>query len=334
MGSRTRIVLLAGIALACPSTSRAGLPLGLFVRPKVGLFAGTSSYHLELTAYEPSIKRVITASSELVWPMSSLLAGLELGFARDLPRGRRITIALSGATNLLDPWGTMDDSDYLASGLTKIKFSYTESKTQGRVLLADLGARLTLWRWRKERRDLGLDLRLGYRHLFLSSSAWGAEGWQLNGQARQVPVSIEPGTRGIDYVTHRFLPYVGAGLEARLGERFTLEPELRLLMAFARNHDDHVLRNKEGKAFTAGLGVLLGVSPRFLLARSASGAVSVSVGADVELVYLGAWGTLKQDYYGDDPFLSGDQTGTPIPDSDFRTTSLTASLMALGEVTF
>jgi len=296
------------------------------VQPQIGMLAGGTSYALKLDNIPGT--GGLGAGSQLDYPLNFPLAGLGVSLG-----GGRFTVVASLATNLDDPYGSMEDEDYVTFGSEQQTIAYTESLAEARVVLAELCGRIRLSGRADQRGRLALDLLVGYRHQLFVFDIHGAEGWVLGAGGQRIDAAIGDDVHAIHYVGHHALPFVGLGLTAAW-RAFRLDAGARVLAVISVNHDDHVLRNKEGDGRAYGAGIAASVSPRWRVAGRARG-WGLWVGPALELQYLyGGGGTLEQRYYDDDPSVPGDQRGLSIPDSAFSVSSMQLSAMFNARFTF
>jgi hypothetical protein len=296
------------------------------LQPRIGMLAGGTSYGLRLDNVPGA--GGLGVGSELDYPLNFPLAGLRVSLGAG-----RLTVVASLATNLDDPYGSMEDEDYVTGSGSQQTIAYTESSAEARVVFAELCGRIRLTDRVGVRNRLALDLLLGYRHQLFVFDVHGAEGWVLGASGQRVPAAIDDDVHALHYVGHHALPFVGLGLTAAW-RAFRLDAGARVLAVISANHDDHVLRNKEGDGRAYGAGFAASVSPRWRIAGRAGG-WGLWVGPELELQYLyGGGGTLEQCYYDDDPTMPGDQHGQTIPDSDFSVSSLQLRAMVGAGFTF
>jgi hypothetical protein len=180
----------------------------------------------------------------------------------------------------------------------------------------------------------GPRLGLGYRHERYEFEGYGAEGWQIL-EGERVDARLPGSTHAITYRADRSLPFAALRLplSSRLA-RLQIGTELRLSALRSADSDNHVLRNKRSASSAWGAAVAGVVTGRIPVAGSV-GAPGLYVGGRLELAYertgTGRW---KQRYYGDDPYLPGDETQENIPDSDYFAETVCAAFLVTTEHSF
>ncbi len=284
---------------------------------------GTSTYGLLASQEVEGIPGDVVAESALEWPMS----GADLGFdvSWQAPRSSGHWGGwIRGRILVGSPLGRMIDEDWVTAkglDLTRTKFSYTESRVDGGRFVGDAGFYLS-------RHPVGAipsggawDFLFGYRHELVYLEAWGVEdGWQLEDVGKEAQVSLDPHVQAADFDGHHLYPYAGLLYRFRAGKRFRCDVRGVGTGFVAIETDDHVLRGKRMSGLAWGLGALVGIRPQWVFEkeRSKGKVPAVSIGVELEAQYARTLaGTLKQEYYDDDPGVPGDQTGTEIPDSDY-----------------
>jgi hypothetical protein len=296
--------------------------------------AGLETFELSARIVSPDASVAVTASSKLSYPVATLLAGGSVILATG-----PFSFGATALTNLVDPWDTFVDRDFVSAsseGFNQtIEFSHTDSRATLRALVLEGAFRLRIAELSDTPGKSPLHLVAGLRYEWSSYGAYGAWGWQLDGMQNQAPFSIPDDVLALRYDVRYWLPFIGTGVDFRLGERFNLGAEGRLLFSRSVHDDDHVLRHKLAHSLANGMGFGLALEPTVEVAGKEGAAVRVFVGLSGQVQYVGhLGGRLSQTYYADDPSLPGDQTGTVIPDADFSFTSLRARLLAFAAVRF
>lgn len=305
------------VALAMPSRAFADEPQTperhLFARALFGASAGDVDYGLK------GMVTGITVESELDWPASFLLAGVEVG-ARGHLSTRRWEASLTFLGSLTGTFGEITDQDWFGGPtIPRTEVSHTDSPTVGTALVFDLAARLEMVSLSRAQRPVAIDLVAGYRHEYYDLDAWGAHGWQMRSPTERVDLTLPDSFHGSHYQVRLDVPSVGIGLRADLG-RASIDADVLALLALSSDTDDHVERHKLGTADGIGAGVSVALRPRVQLTAPRS-RVGVALGLDLRLRYLTTAGTLHQRYYGDDPAFMA-TAETPIPDTDYFFRSL------------
>jgi hypothetical protein len=280
----------------------------------LGVMSGHTGYGLSLAAYEPSLGDTVEVFSELVYPLSFIVAGAQARLDGPPDGGLRWAIVAEGLTNLGDPDGEFEDSDHLAipsSNVPKTLFSYTQSAVEAQVYVGDGSLRIVVHESEGPHGPMRLELMAGYRQERYRYDAFGFHGWQLGPRGRRLPRGLSDDVHVLRYTAVRHLPYVGVGaVDDSLGP-FRLEREARLLAVITDDFDEHLLRHKEGFSRSIGVGLLVRVAARREYEHALLG-----IRADLELLH--AEGILEQEYLEDDPSLPGDQADQEIPDSNFE----------------
>jgi len=330
--------LLCCFILLFSGYAHAGNTLKGGVAAHIGYQKGNNTWSMEITEYDPGISGTYTVESELEWPLDFLVGGVSAFLEGTCFNGRRCSLEVSFLTNLQDPGGTMDDSDWLSSkaaGFPRTKISFTESAVKARTYQGEIGGRLTIYHWEFQRSSMDLDLLLGYRHEYYELDAYGAKGWFLDSSMNRVWGEISESVHGIHYTTHHMLPYAGFSFRSRSFENLVVDTGIRVFGVFSRDHDDHVLRNKDMNGNAMGIGVGLNAAPKWRLIGDSKGSFCLWLGTSLFLEYLHSLsGTLEQAYYADDPSIPGDQSNLQIPDGDFKVKSLLYGVLAILEATF
>jgi hypothetical protein len=323
-----------GLGMLCVVAGARGEGASVLVRPEFGVQAGVETYELNATiaSSEPSFE--VTASSKLSYPVATLLAGGSAIFAVG-----RFSLAATALTNLVDPWGTLLDRDFVSAssaGLREtIEFSHTDSRATLRALALEGALRFRIVELSKKPGKAPFYLVAGLRYEWSAYDAYGASGWQLDGMQNEAPFSIPDGVHALHYDVRYWLPFVGTGIDFAFGGPFGLRAEARLIASWSTHDDDHVLRHKLAHSLAHGAGAALTLEPALELTRGEGAAARVLIGLSGQFQFVGGLdGRLEQKYYADDPSLPGDQTGTVIPDADFSFTSLRVRLLAFVAIRF
>src|SRR5260221_6140021 len=123
--------LLIGLALLSAARGARCEGVAFTLRPEIGVQAGVESFELSATVPVQGIE--VTAASKLSYSAATALAGgtlrLDLGI-----------LSLGGTilTNLVDPWGTVLDQDFLSAGTGEvIEFSHTDSRITLRAIVVE-----------------------------------------------------------------------------------------------------------------------------------------------------------------------------------------------------
>jgi len=276
---------------------------------------GDTRYLMEIPASSYGV------SSELVFPLQTLLEGMRFRYVPAGPGRLRWSLEGSFHTNLINPYGLMLDYDwYMWPGDPKEPFSYTESAAAMRWYLASAEAQFDLrsGSWGK------VGLAFGYRFQFIKQEITGYSGWYLDTNDDGIADSYNP----LKNLTDRSLDYqiiyntITAGLSLALNPAppVSITAEAGFALPFVSDRDDHLLRYKLSTASGVGYGAYAGVEARYTWSPAGS-----RLRPFVALSGSGLWLVAKtlqtQYWYGDDPGYPGDETGTYIFGVDHQISS-------------
>ena len=268
------------------------------LRPEIGYQGGTEVYELTAAISTLSVR------STLTYPVGALLVGGRATASYGM-------VELTGMLHVsaTDPAGKMLDQDFINS----IELSHTESRTEAKMLVAELSAHVRLRERPPAHGDPAFSLVGGFRHATNAFDVYGASGWQAADGGTQVAVSLPDDLHGVHYESRYEIPFVGARVDALAGELVSLSLEARILSAWSHHVDDHVFRHKTGTADMQSFGGLLAGEAAWAVAAP------LYLGAHAEAQILhGSGGTLKQRFYADDPSSSKvEGPDTPIIDAKF-----------------
>jgi hypothetical protein len=291
----------------------------------------TAGYQVAATSYAFSFPASTTSSvrgsSQLDWPLNMFVAGVQARVSNEADRWSA-SGSFSGSLN--NPVGTMLDRDWIDT----TEFSHTDSATTASLWIADVTARYRFLAANFDDAEINVDALAGYRHEGLSTDAFGVTGWQLNQRGQQQPVSLGADKKVIHYESQRAMPHLGVGVRSRLYERLLMDFDAQLLIPISFDEDDHVLRHKLANATSAGVGLLVDCTPRWVVWGDPNRGLAVAVGADLQLRLLQTWGKLNQHYYDTDPYLAGVGPTTQIPSADESYTSALGSFRATVDLLF
>ncbi len=301
-----------------------------------GGWFGTTAYDLRLVT--PATGEGV--ASRLVFPLGTLGTGIRLQAAESREDRLRWILRAGLETNLLGTSGRMKDYDwYTQVGYADLPFSYTESQVRMGSLLASIQADRLLADWG----PLDVYASFGYRYQHIHQEIVGYTGWQI---AYDTPSGTSPAAAGAA-VGYQVVPVSGseqaltyridyhipsAGLAARLAPlpRLGLALSAAFLLPYARDVDDHLLRNTLSVGRGIGYGYRLGAELRFRLSGPPDRRSTYLV-IDGGLTGLLIPGTQTQSWYGDDPTTPENDTGTTFTGLPHRISSTQGTLrLSLG----
>jgi hypothetical protein len=305
-------------------------PFLLILRPELGVQTGNELCELSASTTAGADVNV-GVTSQLRYPVSTAIAGGTL-----IVGAGRFSFAATALTNLVDPWGTLVDQDFVTASNSvdseTVEFSHTDSRTTLRALALEGALRLR-FDFPRTWGQGSLHAVAGFRYESNVYDAYGASGWQLASIDEQVPVATEGEPWVLHYEARYHLPFVGAGLGLGEGKPLAFSAEARLLAGWSTHEDHHVLRHKTGHANAGDVGFSISAEPAYTIAGNDSFRMLLGLSAELQIVGS-VDGTLTQEYYADDPSIDGDQLGEPIPDAHFSLMSVRARLLAFFAVRF
>lgn len=287
------------------------------VEPAIGVQFGSETYDFH-ASIPTSLAVDASVESKLSYPVGGALGGGTILCGLDA-----FSMSASVFTNVGNPWSTLLDQDFLSDGTDTLEFSHTDSPTTLRTLEVEgaLRARTSTF----ADKSGSVHVVVGFRYEASTYDAYGAQGWQLDSDGNQFPVSIPADSHALHYEVRYRQPFVGIGLNGGT-DSFLFSGEARLLASWSSHDDDHLLRHKVGNATAFGGGFGLRLEPMFAIGGFSG--VRFFAGANAQLQVVGSFsGTLQQHYYADDPTLDGDQTTEQIPDAHFSFLSLRVRLL-------
>lgn len=322
-GANRHTPLALGLALALLVPVLPAPAFGL-QGPTVTLTASRLSGH---TTYRISVPFTedgtpFEGESELEFPLDVFLAGVEVSVGSRTDGPWSLTGVIRRSVN--DPGDPMKDVDSITEVATGT--AWTISYSESEASLAAWEARIELARRFRLKESFALAALVGYRYSRLSYEIRGARGWYDDGSGR---FDYDMGTwlHVLDYRVSYHLPLAGLSakvrasswLEAELGARFSPH-------AVTTDHDDHILRMKTAEATSTGRAYLMDLRVRAAVAPSEM-QQAMFLEVRVEWVDIEADGDQTQEWYGDDPVTSEDDTGKSFSGIDDE---IDAPLMSLG----
>ena len=296
------MVLVPAIGGAQSSGDVEGIESQFTISPYAEVVLGSTEYVLQA----PGVQ------SRLEFPLNMLVLGLSGEYALPSGGSEDWRFQLSAGTSLSGPWGVLKDHDwYLVEGVPPIKFSYTESDAEMLFFEAHAGVEKRLF----SAREAGLFGSIGYNFQYIYQDALGYNGWQYV-QDPNPPEDddyvyaigvMNSELHALEYTILYHRIAAGAVLRWQPYRSFTLELSLLPQLMYVADRDDHVLRNKLSTAagFGGGVESELSLTYRWQGTTDYQSYVSLTGG----LLYLRAVTEQTQEWYDDDPGISGDQTG-------------------------
>lgn len=302
------LAVLLTVAATCPPLS-AGTILEHSVNGTIGRGFGHTTYILTASYYDDE-RTLRSVKSELEFPLDVLTFGAEYGglLWRD---GRPFCALEAGfAISISDPASKMFDHDWIKDGGPSDnsnpwdKFSYTESGAQ----MSGTYMRVEGSYWLLHFGDWHLAAQAAFRYLLIKQDLVGYEGWQIRDNGDRVEISGD--ARGIFYKVSYKLPSVGVRVLRQWHDTFRFDLRMAYVHTLVDDFDDHVLRNKIGVADVDGPGGSAQLSFRYTPTSQNRSRVFLELHSD--LLFLDAFGSQTQTWYGDDPASDEDDTGSVV----------------------
>lgn len=272
------------------------------IEPYTRVVLGSTEYVL----LAPGVK------SRLEFPLNSLVLGVRTAYTLYSGGLEEWRFHLSAGTSVSGPWGVLKDHDwYLVEDVPPIKFSYTESEADIFFFETGAGAEKRLF----SARDAGFFGSLEYKFQYITENALGYSGWQYV-QDPNPPVDddyvyaigvMNSDLLALEYTVLYHRVAAGGVIRWRPYPSFQINLSLLPQLMYVMDRDDHVLRNKLSTAAGLGLGgeAEVSLSYRWPGTPDYQSYISFTGG----LLYLRAVTEQTQEWYGDDPGTSGDDTG-------------------------
>jgi hypothetical protein len=305
-------------------------PVDLTLRPHLGGQVGHDVYSLTFEEFIEEYGETYVFGSDLDWPEGAFLLGADLGVAGPGGDERDWEVVATVLATVTDPASTMGDVDWynlvgLGSGMRQ-EFSSTQSEVRGGGFTAEVSGRVNMSSDLAPGGRTYWDFRFGYRQEAFSLDAYGLTGWQEWYPGERYTVDLDSSFHGGHYGVTHALPFLGFGMRSLYHRRVRMDGAVDGLLAFTHGVDDHVWRHKVGDGRAWGFGIRAVLETRYEV-TDPEASVRVSLGGRLEgLAFDAAWGSLSQQFYGDDPDTPGDETGLVLPSSDF---SMSGSHLAI-----
>ncbi len=301
--------------------------LDLSVSLTGGGMYGYTLYRLEDMQMVPETDWYVGVKSELKFPLDMFVAGAKLQLTKKNPKGFGWTASVQYLTNVNDPNGSMEDSDwilYSTFGYFKdMQFSYTKSDVDltSHYIDASFLTRLPS----KKRLKFTIGGGLQYRRY--SFNVYGVEGWYVNGTGRQVNFVDYQDEKVGKYRATYVITYFSLG-----GEMHYKQNTVYLLckgtpFVFATDFDDHLLRFKTGEGDCSGSYFAVESGIDWLLAKGEK-LTRWAIEIRAEYSIISTDGTQVQTWYGDDPASLDDDTGSSVTLNDYDMASKTLMFKA------
>jgi hypothetical protein len=210
-------------------------------------------------------------SSELIFPLNTLVEGMRFHYMPARPGGLRWSLEVSVHTNLIKPYGLMLDYDWwMFPGSPKVPFFYTESAAVMRWCLAgaELQFDLRSGAWGR------VALAFGYRFQFINQLITGYKGWTLDDNLDGTLEPYTPEQNLNDYVLDYMIFYntATAGLTLTLNPAppVSVTAEAGFALPYVYDYDDHLLRHKLSTASGVGYGGYAGLEARYTWSPASS----------------------------------------------------------------
>ncbi len=319
-------LLVIAVLLWVPlSLTHAQKSLQFSIAPSIGQYYGETEYVMDIVS--PFVDEngdlitdefgdpiIFQLKSQLEYPMDVVMGGvnLRLNPANDPDKW---SVEAGIFTSLNDPGGVMKDSDWEgAIGIYDFtQWSYTESESKMSSLMFDIKGTRRVFCPGK----FSVSLVAGFRYQRIEQELFGVNGWQRPFD----DIALEYGdaqffallqdTLVLYYEVKYTMPRAGLSSRLDLSPNLSLGLETVLSSVWFKDVDDHILRNKLSKADGSGLGFTGIFSAHYQLGSSGSQAAPF-VDFFVEYNAISASGDQTQEWYGDDEFTEGDDTGNTI----------------------
>jgi len=303
--SKYRVIVLVAALFTTTGVGSLAAELQWSVETGFGAGLGRAAYDLD---YQVGSDTVL---SRLEFPLDGIeIAVRGLCSLRDEDVERWLFEA-GAVVALSDPVGLMRDYDWIEpAGYPKVPFSYTESNVESFSFGINLKAARPVF----ARGYLLLYLYTGYRFGYLDQVVQGYKGWQYKFIAAPSTFDLSVDSSSADVIQYTLYVHalpVGVGVGLEPWARIRLSAELAGVVVYAADRDDHLLRYKLSTASGLGLGLEGKVEARWCFSpRNVRRSPYLSLAADGRIWQVST--TQTQEWYGDDPSGTGDETGTVV----------------------
>lgn len=285
--------------------------------PVFGYGFGNSNYEMNTMVSADSI--ILYARSKLEFPLDVFWMGgaVELDFVSN---GRTDwTADISLVTNINNPSGKMKDSDWYSSpGYQELQIAYTESDVTMSAIMfnAEIARRFYSWG------NASTYLTLGFRYLKIDQDIINFSGWQIDLYDEDYPkIYYTYDDLAMLYTIKYIMPTAGLKYRLDINRQSSIAVSAAYALTYAKDEDNHVLRNKLSTADGTGPGFLSKMNYYCKLGdRGSQSRPFINIYAEFFTAKITTGQT--QFWYGDDPISPEDDTGTRIEDIPHEITSL------------
>jgi outer membrane protease len=203
----------------------------------------------------------------------------------------------------------MKDSDWIGLpeyGLRE-KISFTESDSELKAFFFYLEGSFGV----VNKPKFTLELLGGYEYQDFSFEILGVRGWKISEEGTE-HFEILQGTNVLDYDISYHIFYAGVAATGHISPRLQVEargacsPQVK-----AKDHDDHLLRNKSFDGDCSGWALKGGGDIQWTVKTSRKSGLFLGLGFDY--MKIDADGDQVQHWYGDDPGTEDNETGLRLP---------------------
>jgi outer membrane protease len=294
------------LSCACPAAAETNDD-GLIVSLVGGPMRGNTTYHISVYSGAEGVE------SELEFPLRAVMAGVELSYKPHNTEGLRLTGRY--LTNMTDGSGKMKDSDWLTNYYDILKVGsphpgldiYSESDIDLQAYMLDLKAAIDL----HEENKFTFGVLGGLRLQRFQFEAFNTNQMGF-GPYAPVFTGFIPG-KTIDYRVMYVILYGGVTAGLRIHDALRADASLAFSpLTFAKDQDDHVLRDKLSKAETYGYAALAEFGLTWTIEST------VEMRASGEYIAIRTKGDQTQTWYGP---ADGVPVGTTYTGIDDKITS-------------
>jgi outer membrane protease len=274
----------------------------------MGYLYGDTSYEINFS------EGGYAGRSELTFPFDTWLLGTDISVGQ-----YPFYLNFSGWTNMLKKEnGGMEDKDWIDGYL----FSSTESDNKAKIATLDVNLLYNFWEGEKPWGDVANAFKKG-RYGFLVGYRYENFKYDIIGvKDLFTGISYYPGQKVLDYEVQYHIPYLGLNWQyfSNLVDNTLNKWGINIQVCgspyvYAKDRDDHLMRNKliEGKA--TGYAYLIGLNTFFETKNNWIWKFGLDYSG------IRTEGKQKQYWYGDDPATIADDTGSSIEGINLRVMS-------------